>query len=203
MRRKCVRDLKRLKRDTESGNMAAVESSAGVERLSKSTPGTPSSQSAAAAPSAASASSSSVLIAEARRHSGKLIGAAVVVLVLIVAAGFGVYKLLNKNTPAIDTRNLNIRQLTENGQVTDFAAISPDGRLVAYGRREGERSLRVKQVATGSEVTVVPPQIGMFGSGIAFTPDGNYLYYPHSDPANPLVLNFIACHRWEGRQVRL
>ena len=51
------------------------------------------------------------------------------------------------------------------------------------GRREGERSLRVKQVATGSEVTVVPPQTGFFGSGAAFTPDGNYLYYTHADPA--------------------
>ncbi len=82
--------------------------------------------------------------------------------------------------------------MTENGQVTDFAAISPDGRFVAYGRREGERSLRVKQVATGSEVTVVPAQTGFFGSGIAFTPDGNYLYYPHTDPANEHRLNLYS-----------
>ena len=185
-------DLKRLKRDTESGKIVAVESSVGVEPLSKSTAATHPSQSAAAAPSVASASSSSVLIAEARRHRGKLIGVAVVVLALLAAAGFGVYKLLNKNTPAIDTRNLNIRQLTENGQVTDFAAISPDGRFVAYGRREGERSLRVKQVATGSEVSVVPPQTGFFGSGIAFTPDGNYLYYPHTDPANEHIFSLYS-----------
>jgi Tol biopolymer transport system component len=55
---------------------------------------------------------------------------------------------------------------------------------MAYGRREGERSLRVKQVSTGSEVTVVPPQTGFFGSGATFTPDGNYLYYAHNDPNN-------------------
>ncbi len=39
-------------------------------------------------------------------------------------------------------------------------------------------------MATGSEVTVVPPQAGLFGNGATFTPDGNYLYYAHQDPAN-------------------
>jgi Tol biopolymer transport system component len=61
------------------------------------------------------------------------------------------------------------------------------GSQARYGRREGERSLRVKQVITGSEVTVVPPQTGFFGggaNGATFTPDGNYLYYTHWDPAN-------------------
>ena len=42
----------------------------------------------------------------------------------------------------------------------------------------------MKQVITGSEVTVVPPQTGFFGFGATFTPDGNYLYYTHGDPAN-------------------
>src|SRR5271169_2962532 len=63
---------------------------------------------------------------------------------------------------------------------------------MAYGRREGERSLRVKQVATGSEVTVVPPQAGFFGAGATFTPDGNYLYYTHGDPANGNNINVYA-----------
>ena len=110
-------------------------------------------------------------------------------MALVAATGFGVYKLVSRNAPVFDARSLIIRQLTDHGEVTNFATISPDGRLVAYGRREGERSLRVKQVATGSEVTVVPPQPGFFGSGAAFTPDGNYLYYPHGDPANPNNVN--------------
>jgi Tol biopolymer transport system component len=50
----------------------------------------------------------------------------------------------------------------------------------------------VKQVATGSEVTVVPPQSGHFGSSATFTPDGNYLYYSHSDPANPNNFNLYS-----------
>jgi Tol biopolymer transport system component len=73
-----------------------------------------------------------------------------------------------------------------------FAAISADGKMIAYGRRMGERSLQVKQVSTGSEVTVVPPQSGFFGSGATFTPDGNYLYYAHRDPANPNNTNIYS-----------
>ena len=167
-------DLKRLKRETESGRVVA-------ESPSSSTP-TPAAS--ATSSSSASLSSSSVLMAEARRHKGILIAAVLGIMALVLAGTFGVYKLLNKNAPTINTRNLIIRPLTEHGQVIDFASISADGRLVAYGRREGERSLRVKQIATGSEVTVVPPQTGFYGTGATFTPDGNYLYYTHADPAN-------------------
>ena len=174
-------DLKRLKREMESGRVVAETQPTGA---SASVQSGASGSVSTAIPSSALASSSSVLIAEAQRHKGKLIGVAVVVVAVAAAAAFGVYKMLNKSAPTIDTHNISIRPLTEHGQVTDFVSISADGRLMAYGRREGERSLRVKQVATGSEVIVVPPQAGFFGSGAAFTPDSNYLYYTHQDPAN-------------------
>jgi serine/threonine protein kinase/Tol biopolymer transport system component len=184
-------DLKRLKRETESGRAVTEASSAGPSAWVQ--PGVPATGTAsAAASSSASASSSSVLIAEARRHGGKFLVAAVVLVVLAIAAAFGAYKLLSRNKPAIDARNISIRPLTEHGQVIDFASISSDGRLVAYGRREGERSLRVKQVATGSEISVVPRQAGFFGPGATFTPDGNYLYYAHDDPANTNSVNLYS-----------
>jgi eukaryotic-like serine/threonine-protein kinase len=184
-------DMKRLKRQTESGRVAMESASGSTSGLAE--PLVSASGSAGAAvQSSASVSSSSVLIAEAQRHKGILIGAAVVVLALAVGAAFGVYKLLSKSTPTIDTQKISIRPLTEHGQATDFASISADGRLMAYGRRDGERSLRVKQVATGSEVTVVPPQTGLFGSGATFTLDGNYLYYPHADPANANSVNLYS-----------
>lgn len=139
--------------------------------------------------SQAQASSSSVIITEASRHKGMLFGIAAIVLLLVAAAGFGFYKFLFQNRNAIDIRNMSIRQLTDHGQVVGFATVSPDGKMIAYGRSEGELSLRVKQVVTESEVTVVPPQSGFFGSGATFTPDGNYLYYTHGDPANPNYTN--------------
>jgi len=189
-------DLKRLKRETESGRAITDSASAGSSSSVQpsASPAGPSGSGipVAAASSSGAASSSSVLIGEARRHKGGLMVAAVVVFALVVAAAFGIYKLLNKNGPAIDTRNISIRPLTDHGQAIGFAAISADGRLVAYGRREGERSLRVKQVMTGSEVTVVPPQTGFFGIGATFTPDGNYLYYTHGDPTNANNINLYS-----------
>jgi len=197
-------DLKRLKRETESGR-AVTEAGSGSSSASvqpvTSHPGVagpsasgPSASGIAGAPvsSSGAASSSSVLIAEARRHKGWLIVTAGLVFAVVIAATFGVYKLLNKNGPAVDTRNISIRPLTDHGQAIGFATISADGRLVAYGRREGERSLRVKQVATGSEVTVVPPQTGFFGIGATFTPDANYLYYTHGDPTNANNINLYS-----------
>jgi Tol biopolymer transport system component/predicted Ser/Thr protein kinase len=176
-------DLKRLKRETESGK-SVMEAAPEAEMAAAQTrsAGQPSS-------SRVQTSSSSVVMAEAQRHKGMVFAIVALVLLLVIAAGFGIYKLFSHNGPAIDTRNISIRQLTDSGQAVGFAAISADGKMIAYGRRQGERSLQVKQVLTGSEVTVVPPQSGFFGSGATFTPDGNYLYYAHADPANPNNVN--------------
>jgi serine/threonine protein kinase/Tol biopolymer transport system component len=197
-------DLKRLKRETDSGRVTQTDSQGtAAKHASSSThltdPGAASAAAAAAPPSAISAasetaaqatvSSGSVLIAEARRHKGALFAAIGVVTLLFTAAGFGIYKLVSRGGPSIDTRNLSIRPLTDHGQVIYFAAVSADGKMIAYGRREGEPSLRVKQVLTGSEVTVVPAHRGEFGSGATFTPDGNYLYYTHEDPTNANSFN--------------
>ncbi len=177
-------DLKRLKRETESGRVLAESAS---DRGALVPP-----SSSATGISRARQSSSDARSAERRWSSGTLTVVAVIALGLIVAAIIGAIRFLSKTPPAIDTRNITIQPLTDHGQAVGFAAISPDGRFVAYGRREGERSLRVKQVATGSEVTVVPPQAGDFDSGATFTPDGNYLYYTHTDPSNPINVNLYS-----------
>src|SRR5258708_7224428 len=64
------------------------------------------------------------------------------------------------------------------------AAISPDGRYVTFVKRGMSPSLWVKQVATGSEAQVVAPGPGFFLSRPTFSPDGNYIFYMHSDPQN-------------------
>ena len=176
-------DLKRLKRETESGGVLAESASERVAQVPM--------PSSATGISRARQSSSDARFPEARWSRGKLTAAAVIALGLVVAAIFGAVRF-SKAPAAIDTRNVTIQPLTDNGQAVGFAAISPDGRFVAYGRREGERSLRVKQVATGSEVTVVPSQAGDFNAGATFTPDGNYLYYTHTDPSNPMNVNLYS-----------
>jgi serine/threonine protein kinase/Tol biopolymer transport system component len=131
-------DLKRLKRETESGqvpqrsdeaSLLKPASSASASNVipASSAQGIAASASAPSQPSAVAPpgteSSSSALIAEAGRHKSVAFAAAAVVVLLVIAAGFGVYKLFSRSAPAIDTRNISIRPLTEHGQI--FVGDSP------------------------------------------------------------------------------
>ncbi len=69
-----------------------------------------------------------------------------------------------------------ITQLTTTGTVRS-AAISPDGKYVVYANGRSESpSLRLRQLATGMDVEVVP-QTGATYWGLTFSPDGSYIYY--------------------------
>jgi Tol biopolymer transport system component len=69
-------------------------------------------------------------------------------------------------------------------------AISPDGRYIVYALREGEKqSLNVRQVASGSDVQILPPEEVMIW-GLTFSPDGNYIDFVRSEKSN-LVNNFL------------
>jgi eukaryotic-like serine/threonine-protein kinase len=180
-------DLKRLKRETESGRAVVEQSQEG----STQSPSSAQNARQSGNQPQPSGSHTSGVAQGTERHKRTFLAITAIAVILVAAAGFSLYKLLGPRKPVFDTRNISIRQLTDHGQVANAVAISGDGKMFAYVRREGERSLHVKQVATGSEVTVVPPQPGLF-YGASFTPDGNYLYYSHSDPANPSNMNLYA-----------
>src|SRR5262249_15606328 len=84
--------------------------------------------------------------------------------------------------PVIDTHNMKIAAITDNGAVDDYVAISPDGKLVAYGLLEKPYKMVVKQLATGTEVKVLEGSDSLY-SGAVFSPDGNFLYYRHRSGA--------------------
>jgi serine/threonine protein kinase/Tol biopolymer transport system component len=111
---------------------------------------------------------------------GVIIAGAIVVLGI---GGFAAYKLLVPPTSVINPLTMQISKLTENGAALS-GAISPDGRYAAFVKRGDQQSLWVKQIATGSEAQVVPPGPGYFNNRPTFSPDGNYIYYEHSDPQN-------------------
>ena len=103
-------------------------------------------------------------------------------LVLIAAAGAIAYKFLGAK-PAFNFQGMEISKLTQTGKASGVA-VSPDGQYVVYVLRDGEKqSLMVRQVATGSDVPVVPPEIVMY-YGLAFSPDGQYIYFVASSREN-------------------
>ncbi|HEV3510279.1 MAG TPA: protein kinase [Candidatus Sulfotelmatobacter sp.] len=158
-------DLQRLRRDSSSGRVPRELTAS--QHPSASQP---------AVSAVLNSGSSSALVGEGERPNRTL--AVSITVLLIVAAAAAWYKFSGIPKPsAIDTRNIKIHPITDNGEVTYFCAISADGKLIAYGASlDGKYSLRVKQISTGSEVVVVPPRAELI-AGATFTNGGDYLYY--------------------------
>lgn len=117
---------------------------------------------------------------------GVLVLAGVVIVAAVAAL---VWRYSIARSPAVVSRsggpsNMKITRLTANGK-TENAAISPDGKTVVYVVREGgQRSLWIRQVATSSNIQIVPPAEMSIGRE-TFSPDGNYIYYQAKDKENP------------------
>jgi Tol biopolymer transport system component len=87
---------------------------------------------------------------------------------------------------AVSFQNMSVARLTHTGTAT-VAAISPDGKYVVHAMAEGkEQSLYVLQVSTGSNVQVLPPADAIY-LGLAFSPDGNYVYFTRNDTKNAFL----------------
>jgi serine/threonine protein kinase/Tol biopolymer transport system component len=171
-------DLKRLKRDTESGKklMPGATSSAPV------VPVAASSASVAGISSAPSRVSSSAVVTAARQHKLGFGFTAAMVLLLALGAAYGGYAWLTRTRPA-PFQNFTVAKVTEGGKSV-MAAISPDGKYILNLVREnGLASLWLRNVPTNSNTQVEPPADVYYG-GLRFSLDSNYFYFVRSDPGN-------------------
>jgi serine/threonine protein kinase len=168
-------DLKRLKRDTESGRKVGMAST----------------QTAASSASGASsvvapvrhASGSSAVAAVVRQNKIRSAVAAGVVLVVVGVAAYGIYSLATRSRPTA-FQNFSVTKVTDSGDAVS-AAISPDGRyILSLMRSNGLASLWLRNVPTNSNTQVQPPA-DVYYNGLRFSPDGNYFYFVRSDPGNP------------------
>lgn len=127
-------------------------------------------------------------VTEIRRHKAGVALAGVVLVAALVGGSVGLYRLLNRNVakPAAPFQAMKITRLTNDGTAR-IAAISPDAKYVAYVLRSaGLETLRVRQVATSSDLQVVSPGNVVF-IGLTFTPDADYLYYTTLPARGPSV----------------
>ena len=159
-------DLKRLKRDTESGREHAQASG-------------PTPVSTATAPSASARASSASVLAAARQHKT---GLGVTVVVLLLAAAFGVYSLFFiTRHPSFERIKITKVSGTHNAQI---GAMSPDGQYLAYVlNTQGNESLWLRHLASESNVQINAPQHVEY-LALRFEPDGSHIYYSHTLPTS-------------------
>ena len=155
-------DLQRLKRDTESGRHGAGAPAALVAEKTQPTP-------------QGTQTSSSAVITAARQHKWGVASGLLAGLIVLGAAVFGLYSLLHRPAP-MPFQKFTIMQVTNSGKAAR-AAISPDGRYVLSVMDDnGLQSLLLRNVPTGSDTQVIPPSASQYES-LAFSPDGNYIYF--------------------------
>jgi eukaryotic-like serine/threonine-protein kinase len=194
-------DLQRLKRDSDSGKSAsfvqqpsgAVEGSDLASRAASSSArvdvGSSSRLSAIPAESASRSEqqsgaahiSSSSVVQAAKSHKLGLTAGIVIALIVLAAAGYGVYSLLaGKSAPPF--QNFAISQITNNGK-SARAAISPDGKYILSELDDaGKASLWLRNVPTNSDTQVIAPADTLY-TDLDFSPDGNYIYFIKAEAA--------------------
>ncbi len=198
-------DLQRLKRDTDSGrSVATLSVSAGAQTAGSGSGGqaTRPGSGVSAAVAAAPGSGSSAIVQAAQENKGKLIAGAVIALLILGVAGYGVFSMLRGKAASVPFQNFTITQVTNSGKVR-FAAISPDGKYVmSIAEDLGKMSLWLRNIPTGSNTQVLPPD-GALYQNPGFSPDGNYIYYSRASDAAGNVNNLYRIPVLGGEAVLL
>jgi len=177
-------DLQRLKRDIDSsGRSIAADSddqtpsgSSGViPAANTSSQQSPRGAGSVTPASLPTTSSSSRAVAVARRHKAATGSVLLIGLIVAAAAAYGIYALLHHEANA-PFQTFAITQLTNTGKVQE-AAISRDGRfLLSVQSDNGNESLWLRNIPTGSDTQVLPASGQSFAS-LVFSPDGNSFYF--------------------------
>jgi eukaryotic-like serine/threonine-protein kinase len=171
-------DLQRLKRDNDSSRRIPVASefAASQSNAISNSAVEPSASSAQISGAAYSAQSSSSAVAvAAKQHKFGTASIAAFILILLIAAGYGVYSML-RHPAAITFQNFTVNQITSSGKAS-LTAISPDGKyLLSVLNDNGKQSLWLRNIPTASDTQVIPPETATYRS-LAFSLDGNYIYF--------------------------
>jgi eukaryotic-like serine/threonine-protein kinase len=180
-------DLKRLRRDTESGKRVSSTPYGSIPPAgSLGQSATPSSRTRdaglAASPSRTTATVPSPALPKPWL---RLIGTAVA----LVLAALLAYSIFIRSRP-VPFQNISVSKITDTGTAT-LVAISPDGKyIVSLMRDGGSSSLWLRNLPTNSNTEVQSPADVSYFYGVTFSNDGNYFYFVRTDPGNP-ALRFL------------
>ena len=169
-------DLQRVKRDSAAAGFGTAQGASSSSQAANSA-------SAVTATAASSASqtrephpSGSSVVEAAKRHKLGLTAGVVIALIVLAAAGYGVYSMLGGGKKAIPFQNYTITQITDNGKSL-LAAISPDGKyILSVVNDAGKASVWLRHVPTNSDTQIIAPAEAVY-SDFEFSPDANYFHF--------------------------
>ena len=160
---------KALEKDRTLRYQHASELCADLQRLKRDT-----SSGRAAVVSTSTAAAAPTVTPKSRKG---IYGAITAVVVLALLAGAYYWSRWPRG---FNLQNMKLGQITTTGNA-GAAALSPDRRYIVYVLHDGaQQSLWVQQLATGSNMQLLPPDQVSFVA-VNFTPDGNYVMFVRSD----------------------
>jgi serine/threonine protein kinase len=156
-------DLKRLRRDTDSGRISSTGGRTAQD----------------SAPQTASSSSAAVVVSAAADSAGKkyaIVG--VFAVVLLAAAGLGAYHFWGgSRAPSAPSK---IAQISQWDKPIDFARLSPDGHTVAFSSPVNGLDQVFVMLASGGQPLQLTSDNGAKIVD-SFSPDGAEIYYGKSE----------------------
>ncbi len=166
-------ELKRVKRDTDSGKKIASPQPSSGHTVA--VPAAPSGMQSAQHQSGVT-HASGALATGAREHKVGVGLIAVILIAVLAAAAFGIYSLATR-TQRTPFQSFSISRITDTGKAS-MAAISPDGKYVVHVSRadNAEQTLWIHHIPTASNTQIAPGIAGQY-IGLGFSPDANYVYF--------------------------
>jgi eukaryotic-like serine/threonine-protein kinase len=133
--------------------------------------------------------SAEYIVSEIKRHRIGVI-VAVLAVIAILGAALVLWLKFSSRVQPIAASSMKITKLTSGGRVNAMlidgsTSISSDGRYVVYTLIDAAKvSMWVRQIATASDVQIVPPT-DLANAGTTISNDGEFVYYIGVNRENP------------------
>jgi Tol biopolymer transport system component len=178
-------ELKRLQRKSSGGSAGRPMAAGGVGGSAPPPSGPTSAAGAGSVPAGSAQHAPAGFVSAAAvvpppAKKSRALPIAVVVLALLAAAGFAVWRLWPRPVPFT---TVSLSQITNTGTL-ERIALSGDGKFLAEIKNDnGQRTLWVRNIATNTDTQILTAFPNEY-VGLNFSPDANYLYFTRGTADN-------------------